>query len=255
MKSYIYLKAIIIIISNLLNGQINTEEMRFESLNDGIHNSVGMNLGFEQANVQQFDASSNYRMDYIKNNNHFFITSNYSNSYSKKKNESVLRYANKGFIHLRFTKKIIKKLFLENYSQIGFNDFLEMKKRSLFGIGIRRKINFSKNLDFYFGSSLMREIENYNFINENNKELYRSSNYYTFKFKFGNDIIFGNTIYHQIDINKLKDQRILYDGDINININEKFSISIDINYRYDSLPHGDLGRSYLEIKNGLKFKF
>ena len=83
MKSYIYLKAIIIIISNLLNGQINTEEMRFESLNDGIHNSVGMNLGFEQANVQQFDASSNYRMDYIKNNNHFFITSNYSNSYSR----------------------------------------------------------------------------------------------------------------------------------------------------------------------------
>ena len=57
MKSYIYLKAIIIIISNLLNGQINTEEMRFESLNDGIHNSVGMNLGVEQANVQQFDAS------------------------------------------------------------------------------------------------------------------------------------------------------------------------------------------------------
>ena len=254
MKSYIYLKAIIII-SNILNGQINTEAMRFESLNNGIYNTIGMNLGFEQANIQQFDASSNYRMDYIKNDNHFFITSNYSNSYSKNKNKPVVKYANKGFIHLRFTKKIIKKLSLENYAQIGFNDFLEMKRRSLFGIGIRRKIDLSQSLDFYFGSSLMKEIENYNFINEKNKDLYRLSNYYTFKFKFGNDIIFGNTIYHQIDINKLRDQRILYDGDININIDEKLSISIDINYRYDSQPHGDLGTSYLEIKNGLKYKF
>jgi len=246
---------IIFIFLNIVYSQVNTEAMRSKDLENGTFNSFKLDLGYEEANVLQLDASAGYRLDYINNTNHFFITSNYSNSYSKNKNEAIKRNANKGFIHSRYTKKILQNLYIETFTQIGFNDFLEMKRRILVGLGIRRLIHSSEKLEFFFGSSIMNEVEDYDFIDEIDKNLYRLSNYYTFKIKIDNKIIFGNTLYHQIAINELKDQRFLYDGDIKINIKEKLLLNIDLNYRYDSLPHSNLGKSYFEIKNGLIFEF
>lgn len=238
-----------------LDAQVNTEAMRSKALNDGIYNSLKLDLGYEEANVVELDASAGYRLDYINNNNHFFITSNYSNKYSKNENEPIRRNANKGFIHIRYTRKIFEKLFMETFTQIGFNDFLDMKQRILFGLGLRKPVKLLKNLEFYFGNSIMREMESYDLISENDKNLFRISNYCTFKIIIDDKIIIGNTVYHQIAITEFEDQRLLYDGDIKINIKEKLSINIDLNYRYDNLPHGNLGKSYFEIKNGLIFDF
>ena len=56
-----------------LNAQVNTEAMRLNALNDGIYNSLKLDLGYEKANVVELDASAGYRLDYINKNNHFFI--------------------------------------------------------------------------------------------------------------------------------------------------------------------------------------
>ena len=52
-----------------------------------------------------------------------------------------------------------------------------------------------------------------------------------------------------------EDNRALYDGDLSIAINESLSFNFTINYRRDSEPHGDLGNTYIQLKNGLEFIF
>ena len=69
---------IIFIFLNILYSQVNTEAMRSKDLENGIFNSFKLDLGYEEANVLQLDASTGYRLDYINNTNHFFITSRLS---------------------------------------------------------------------------------------------------------------------------------------------------------------------------------
>ena len=64
-----------------------------------------------------------------------------------------------------------------------------------------------------------------------------------------------NTAYFQFDTKRAEDNRALYDGDLSIAINESLSFNFTINYRRDSEPHGDVGNTYIQLKNGLEFIF
>ena len=50
-----------------------------------------------------------------------------------KENDITNSIVNKGFSHLRFTKNLFNNIFVEFFVQYGFNDFLLMKERLLYG--------------------------------------------------------------------------------------------------------------------------
>ena len=65
----------------------------------------------------------------------------------------------------------------------------------------------------------------------------------------------SNTAYFQIASDNFNDYRILYDGGLYFHVNESFAFTIELNYRYDNEPQGNLGNSYIQVSNGVSFNF
>ena len=57
------------------------------------------------------------------------------------------------------TKNISSNLYIEFFSQFGFNDFLLMKNRKLYGSGLRYKVIVNDRLNAFIGIGGMKENE------------------------------------------------------------------------------------------------
>ena len=239
----------------VLIAQINTESMRKETVVEGFENTLGFEFGFEKSDREVMDITGEYRVDhFLTGGLHSFLVINYDNGYEKEPSgKNTIK--NKGFGHFRMTKNISSNLYIEFFSQFGFNDFLLMKNRKLYGSGLRYKVIVNDRLNAFIGIGGMKENEKYSLKTENFKSLFRSTNYFTWNINLSKNTTLNNTVYYQLDTSMPKDHRILYDGDLDIELNEKFTFTFTLNYRYDNDPHGTLGKTYIQVSNGFKFNF
>ena len=241
---------------SLINAQVNTEAMRNQSGAEGIYNVLGIDFGFEKSDQEILDLAAEYRIDYVTTNGfHAFVAMNYENGYEKESGKEKNTIQNKGFGHLRVTKNISSSLGLEVFAQFGFNDFLLMKDRRLVGGGLRVNLINSEKTNSFLGIGLMQENEEYDLTGETGQKLVRSTNYLSWNMSITKNTALNNTAYVQIASSYFGDYRILYDGSLEFELSQKISFSVEINYRYDNKPHGDLGKSYIEISNGINFNF
>ena len=240
----------------MLLAQINTEAMRSENVTDGFINKVNVDFGIEKADAEVIDLAVSYRVDYFNPTGlHIFFILNYENGYEQKKGLDKNQVVNKGFGHLRMTKMISCKLFFEVFTQFGFNDFLLMKDRKLAGSGLRYKMVSNDRMNTFLGIGLMQENEIYDIVNEPEKKLLRSTNYLRWNINIAENTELYNTVYYQVSSSDINDYRLLYDGSINFSVNEKLSFVMELNYRYDNDPHGNMGKSYVQLNNGIEFTF
>ena len=240
----------------MLLAQINTEAMRSENVTDGFINKVNVNFGIEKADAEVIELAAAYRVDYFNPTGlHIFFILNYENGYEQKKGLDKNQVVNKGFGHLRMTKMISSKLFFEIFTQFGFNDFLLMKDRKLAGSGLRYKMVSNARMNTFLGIGLMQENEIYDMVNEPEKKLLRSTNYLRWNINIAENTELYNTVYYQVSSSDINDYRLLYDGSIDFSVNENLSFFIELNYRYDNDPHGNMGKSYVQLNNGIEFTF
>ena len=246
----------LLLLISILTSQVNTEAMRTVENRDGFQNKFDLELGYEKASSEVFNFVSEYRLDYINPNSlHSFMIISLENGYEKEENTPKNIITNKGFIHLRTTKNILKNYQMEVFTQYEFNEFLLLNDRYLIGSGLR--IGFQKNEreNTYLGMGLMYEKETYNVIDAEDESLLRSTNYIKNNFALSSNIELNNTVYFQIALDDFNDYRILYDGGLEFHANDFFAFTISLNYRYDNDPHADLGSSYIQISNGMSFNF
>jgi len=240
----------------MLPAQINTEAMRSENVTDEFINKVNVDFGIEKADAEVIELAAAYRLDYFNPTGlHVFLILNYENGYEQEKGLDKNQVVNKGFGHLRMTKMISSKLFFEVFTQFGFNDFLLMKDRKLAGSGLRYKMVSNDRMNTFLGIGLMQENEIYDIVNEPEKKLLRSTNYLSWNINIAKNTQLYNTVYYQFSFSDINDYRLLYDGSINFSVNEKLSFVIELNYRYDNDPHGNMGKSYIQLNNGIEFTF
>ena len=240
----------------ILLAQINTEAMRSENVTDEFINKVNVDFGIEKADAEVIELAASYRLDYFNPIGlHVFLILNYENGYEQKKGLEKNQVVNKGFGHLRMTKMISSKLFFEVFTQFGFNDFLLMKDRKLAGSGLRYKMVSNDRMNTFLGIGLMQENEIYDIVNEPEKKLLRSTNYLRWNINIAENTQLYNTVYYQFSFSDINDYRLLYDGSINFSVNENLSFFIELNYRYDNDPHGNMGKSYIQLNNGIEFTF
>ena len=240
----------------MLLAQINTEAMRSENVTDGFINKVNVDFGIEKADAEVIELAAAYRVDYFNPTGlHIFFILNYENGYEQKKGLDKNQVVNKGFGHLRMTKMISSKLFFEVFTQFGFNDFLLMKDRKLAGSGLRYKMVSNDRMNTFLGIGLMQENEIYDMVNEPEKKLLRSTNYLRWNINIAENTELYNTVYYQFSSSDINDYRLLYDGSIDFSVNENLSFFIELNYRYDNDPHGNMGKSYVQLNNGIEFTF
>ncbi len=240
----------------MLLAQINTEAMRSENVTDGFINKVNVDFGIEKADAEVIELAAAYRVDYFNPTGlHIFFILNYENGYEQEKGLEKNQVVNKGFGHLRMTKMISSKLFFEVFTQFGFNDFLLMKDRKLAGSGLRYKMVSKDRMNTFLGIGLMQENEIYDIVNEPEKKLLRSTNYLRWNINIAENTELYNTVYYQFSSSDINDYRLLYDGSIDFSVNENLSFFIELNYRYDNDSHGDMGKSYIQLNNGIEFTF
>ena len=240
----------------MLLAQINTEAMRSENVTDGFINKVNVDFGIEKADAEVIELAAAYRVDYFNPTGlHIFFILNYENGYEQKKGLDKNQVVNKGFGHLRMTKMISSELFFEIFTQFGFNDFLLMKDRKLAGSGLRYKMVSNDRMNTFLGIGLMQENEIYDMVNEPEKKLLRSTNYLRWNINISENTELYNTVYYQVSSSDINDYRLLYDGSIDFSVNENLSFFIELNYRYDNDPHGNMGKSYIQLNNGIEFTF
>ncbi len=240
----------------MLLAQINTEAMRSENVTDGFINKVNVDFGIEKADAEVIELAAAYRVDYFNPTGlHIFFILNYENGYEQEKGLEKNQVVNKGFGHLRMTKMISSKLFFEVFTQFGFNDFLLMKDRKLAGSGLRYKMVSNDRINTFLGIGLMQENEIYDIVNEPEKKLLRSTNYLRWNINIAENTELYNTVYYQFSSSDINDYRLLYDGSIDFSVNENLSFFIELNYRYDNDSHGDMGKSYIQLNNGIEFTF
>mgnify|MGYP000117833460 FL=1 len=240
----------------MLLAQINTEAMRSENVTDGFINKVNVDFGIEKADAEVIELAAAYRVDYFNPTGlHIFFILNYENGYEQKKGLDKNQVVNKGFGHLRMTKMISSELFFEIFTQFGFNDFLLMKDRKLAGSGLRYKMVSNDRMNTFLGIGLMQENEIYDMVNEPEKKLLRSTNYLRWNINIAENTELYNTVYYQFSSSDINDYRLLYDGSIDFSVNENLSFFIELNYRYDNDPHGNMGKSYVQLNNGIEFTF
>lgn len=222
---------------------------------EGFNNSLFIDIGIEKSNDQVFESNIEYRFDLdLSKTTSFFLVFNYDHSYEESSNNKNL-ITNKGFGHARTTKDFNKDFSIEVFFQYGFNDFLLMKQRRLFGSGLRYHFFDKDRHDIYVGLGAMKEIEKYDTISNNYKNLFRSTNYVTYDLNFSSKATLSTTSYYQMDFSSNEDYRILLDSSFQYKLSEQFAIQLEYNYRYDSDPHGELGKTYVQIKNGFELIF
>ena len=240
----------------MLLAQINTEAMRSENVTDEFINKVNVDFGIEKADAEVIELAAAYRLDYFNPTGlHVFFILNYENGYEQEKGLEKNQVVNKGFGHLRMTKMISSKLFFEVFTQFGFNDFLLMKDRKLAGSGLRYKMVSNDRMNTFLGIGLMQENEIYDIVNEPEKKLLRSTNYLRWNINITENTELNNTVYYQFSSSDINDYRLLYDGSIYFSVDENLSFFIELNYRYDNDPHGDMIKSYVQLNNGIEFTF
>ena len=240
----------------MLLAQINTEAMRSENVTDEFINKVNVDFGIEKADAELIELAAAYRLDYFNPTGlHVFLILNYENGYEQEKGLEKNQVVNKGFGHLRMTKMVSSKLFFEVFTQFGFNDFLLMKDRKLAGSGLRYKMVSNDRMNAFLGIGLMQENEIYDIVNKPEKKLLRSTNYLRWNINIAENTQLYNTVYYQFSFSDINDYRLLYDGSINFSVNENLSFFIELNYRYDNDPHGNMGKSYIQLNNGIEFTF
>ena len=256
MRSTTFSLLLFIWLANPANTQVNIESMRTGTVTDGIINNLNVEFGFEKSDQEVLDAAVEYRVDYFNSSGiHVFLVLDYENGYEKDPDKFQNQIVNKGFGHLRLMKSISSKISLELFTQFGFNDFLEMKDRKLAGGGFRYKILKSEKIYSFIGIGVMQENEIYDLENEPTKNLIRSTNYISWNINITENAFLNNTAYYQFSASDMNDFRLLYEGGLEFELSEKLSFTVELNYRYDNDPHGNLGNSYIEINNGIEFNF
>ena len=219
--------------SSHLSAIFNTEAQRKSDLGLGHKNDLSFSWVLSEGNSVYQDLGVRYRYDFLTEKDHVFLISDY-----RRKGQSHILSVNKGFAHLRWQRPLVSELHSEAFIQRGFNDFVNLLRRDLIGVGCR--ISFLNDIYpglFFVGIGVMNEVEEYKELGP--KEIFRSTNYITGHFQFGKTITSRMTAYYQVAFTDVSDYRLMMDGEISFLLTSNLSYKVLLLCRYNSeVPTG-----------------
>lgn len=254
----------ILLLISLLSAQVNTEALRREDLSPGLHSTLGADLGLIAGNSDLLQLKSNLRFDYRNGGNHFFLVGQYQQGSKDRR-----RFINKGFAHLRGVKALRPRLQVEGFLQREFNEFIDLEGRRLAGGGLRIRwrqregpAEESPPLQLNTGIGLMWEREQIDTSGQAPGDpvhgavasLVRSTNYLVVRWQLDERLTLFSTTYYQVDLRRLSDYRVLWEGRLGFTVTKRLSLTINLDLRYDSEPPRGIKPYDLELTNGISYR-
>ena len=247
-----------------LSAQVNTEAMRKGDLAPGLHTSLNLDLGVVGGNSQLLKAKGLLRFDYLSAGSHTFLVGSRQQGRAVRADKIII---NKGFVHLRHTRRVGDRLYLEGFVQNEFNEFIRLKNRNLAGGGARIRwldtmadTGATSGRSIATGLGFMWEQERITDPQEPadvQKDLLRSTNYLVIGWRLDDRLLLRAIAYFQFDVRRPADFRVLFDSSLSITITDKLAVAIKLSSRYDSEPPDGFNLAQLdfELTSGLAYSF
>jgi hypothetical protein len=239
-------------------GQVNTEKFRRHLKKEGFIFSTGFSFGYSGGNSDFITAEATSRLDYNGKRNNAFLVGNFD--YKESNKEKAIH---KGFLHLRGIHPMTQVLAIEGFLQQEFNKFLLLNDRKLIGSSLRiRLMDFKpekdtlKGFGSHLGLGMMYEREVYNIGTDEEdlvkKEPLRISSYLTLDYAISERINCWAVGYFQPKFSNFNDFKVMLETGMEIWIIGKLFFTVDMGYRFNSEPVGEVKKYDLMIKNGIR---
>ena len=247
--------------SSIFFGQsiVNTEKL-FNKNKEGIQVSSEFNGNSISGNASVFILGYSLNFSYKKNKNYLRLLS--GGQYISQNKTEV---SNSAFSQLRYDYQINSKSRYFMFTQLQNNAILLFNKRLLGGLGYRRNlINIERdstskiNFDLSLGIMQEEEVLNRSRLPQNEKyytNYTRSILSIIGYWKYKKKLTVINTTYFQLYLFSLVDFRLLNEINMLYKLNKNLSLSLDIEYRYDSDPPSQLTNKDLNTNLGLVIVF
>ena len=99
---------------NLIFAQVNVESLRSDDQTYGIKHSLTLDFSYFSSDVKITQIATSYAMNYkLKSGIYGFISGEYERAFEKNKED----FTNRGFIHCRIAKPVLKYIDVESFIQ------------------------------------------------------------------------------------------------------------------------------------------
>jgi hypothetical protein len=245
--------------------QVNTEALRPSRPRPGWGGEVDGSLALVRGNVRLLDAGGSGRLIYqtfhdrdeavpsLKHRAFLAASGRFAEN-------ATGTFINQGFLHLRWTWMIHRRIGPEAFAQYQSNQFLRLQIRALGGGGFRVDFLHTDTLQSWGGSGYMLEFNRINVApgapDRPDTREHRWSSYLTVRATFFDDRLrFQNTLYLQPRFDRLSDFRLLNDSEVSAKITERFSLGNTFSILHDSAPPTGVKATDLRLASTLKLTF
>ena len=218
----------------------------------GMSGEVSLGAKYNQGNTDSLSVGMAAKAQYDETKWLLYLISAYSYGES-----NDLKDTNDGIFHLRYVHVIAGTPYdYELYVQTEFNEFQDVKERSLIGGNIRRRfeLGFDK---FYIGVGMFYAYMEPDEVTELDI-IYRRvkmDSYLSFYKKINENFSLTYLGYYQPNIEDFSDFRIFQVLQLTTSITEHTALSFDITHKYNSTPYSHIEKNDVRSIISLKYRF
>lgn len=229
---------------------VNTENQRMLSDTVGWMGSFGTTFSLEKTSQRIININTTAHVQYKTEHNLYLVLANYT----------LLRgsgetFSNNVFLHLRYNRKINRRLRWEVFTQAQQNNVTGIQVRYLAGTGPRFKIYGAPKFSLYAGTAAMYEYEE----EQTKPPVYhndiRSSNYVSLTYKPNDVFELISTTFYQPLFRRFKDYRILNEISLKMKVFKHLSFTTNWSYLYDQFPAGTTPQINYILGSGVLYEF
>ncbi|MEM5565273.1 DUF481 domain-containing protein [Psychroserpens sp. AS72] len=164
---------------------------------------------------------------------------------------------NRGTQHLRYNRKISKRVKWEAFVQAQYDAISQIDFRGLVGTGPRFKLSKSDDYRFYLGTLIMYEYEKAaDVISNSTQNDVRGSAYLSFSLYPTETISIISTSYYQPKLDAFSDYRFSSNTALLFEIYKNLAFKTNFNFFYDAVPvSSSIPNTQFELTNGLVYSF
>ena len=226
---------------------VNIESLR-QSSQDGWYGSTGLTSRGSYGNINIFNIGLNSQNIY-KTERHEVIFSNWFDYTEAGRN----RIANAGNSHLRYSQRLSQLFQWEVFSQIEFNQFQQLGRRLINGLGSRWRLYKDKQNSVFLGVGLYYEDEIV--LNDEDQNNFRGNFYLSLR-KLVSDLVEVTFIgYYQPSHKTFLDYRVRMNMGLEVKVFESLTWVNEVRYMADTIPPNGIEKEDFFFNVGMTFRY
>lgn len=226
---------------------VNIESQRIHSDTTGWDGTLEAGFSVNQNNSLLISATSLAHVQYKTKKDLYMVIGNWRFT-----NGGTSRFVNDGMAHFRYNHKFNSWLRLEAFTQVQYNELLNLRLRYLVGLGPRFKFIDKKMIHMYTGVLYMFEYENQT-VNDTLEYNNRLSTYLSWTIDPNPNFSFVATTYYQPKLTDWSDFRISGNYALKFKAFKRLAFKIEFSFLYDSTPSLNINKFVFNGTTGIVF--